>query len=296
MSFLKIKDPKKRGAMVRDYLKTRANIKARNQAQATNDISSEQELAKIFRPVLESQQKHSESLIKAVDKLPRELAIEAAPRQHQLQNFDEDDFHSLPYDQSSHDFSQQDIQHYYGTIATKNLQKIYEMDSDHDATFGLRSDNGKFYIGNKAVDIDVDDVIVDGVRYEGTQGLWNLIMSKSPNEYNDGDLQNYAEILQKSSAMKRDNDPTTNHPKANKGPKWIKILKPIWKKSKKVKGSGTIFLPKDPNALVERLELLMASRQAGNTGVINELVSILDELLRQNHISRDQYKQISKRV
>jgi len=50
-------------------------------------------------------------------------------------------------------------------------------------------------------------------------------------------------------------------------------------KRQQKKGSG--FLPIDPNALCERLELLMASKQAGNTGLRNEIVSICGELLRQ---------------
>jgi len=41
------------------------------------------------------------------------------------------------------------------------------------------------------------------------------------------------------------------------------------------------FLPSDPNALCERLELLMASKQAENTGLRNAIVSICDKLLRQ---------------
>jgi len=59
---------------------------------------------------------------------------------------------------------------------------------------------------------------------------------------------------------------------------------------KKTQGQG--FLPSDPNALCERLELLMASKQAGNTGVQNEIVSICDELLRQQILSRDAYKNL----
>jgi len=45
--------------------------------------------------------------------------------------------------------------------------------------------------------------------------------------------------------------------------------------------TGQGFLPCDPNALCERLELLMASKQAGNTRLRNEIVSICDELMRQ---------------
>ena len=52
----------------------------------------------------------------------------------------------------------------------------------------------------------------------------------------------------------------------------------------------TIILPCDPIALVERLDILMASKAAGNTGVRNELVSICDELLRQNLIDKHKYK------
>jgi len=42
--------------------------------------------------------------------------------------------------------------------------------------------------------------------------------------------------------------------------------------------------------LCERLELLMASKQAGNTGLRNEIVSICDEHLRQKNLSHDAYK------
>jgi len=60
--------------------------------------------------------------------------------------------------------------------------------------------------------------------------------------------------------------------------------------TEKTQGQG--FLSSDPNALCERLELLMASKQAGNTGLRNEIVSICDKLLRQKILSRDAYKNL----
>ena len=51
-----------------------------------------------------------------------------------------------------------------------------------------------------------------------------------------------------------------------------------------------IILPCDPIALAERLDILLASKAAGNTGVRNELVSVCDELLRQNLIDKHTYK------
>jgi len=51
-------------------------------------------------------------------------------------------------------------------------------------------------------------------------------------------------------------------------------------------------MPSDPDALLDRLDLLLASTDAGNTGVRNELVSICDELLRQKVMGKSDYKNL----
>ena len=64
------------------------------------------------------------------------------------------------------------------------------------------------------------------------------------------------------------------------------ILKPIWDEKDLYTGNGlppsvsTIILPCDHVGLVERLDILMASKAAGNTGVWNELVSVCDEFAK----------------
>jgi hypothetical protein len=58
-------------------------------------------------------------------------------------------------------------------------------------------------------------------------------------------------------------------------------------------GEGVVVIPQDPNALVGMLSLRMASFQAGNTGVRNEIVSICDELLRQGTMNTEQYKNLT---
>ena len=64
-----------------------------------------------------------------------------------------------------------------------------------------------------------------------------------------------------------------------------------------VEGNGvstqTIILPSDPNALFEKLDLLLASKKAGNTGVQNEITAIIDELLRQGEIDTERYKKLN---
>ena len=93
--------------------------------------------------------------------------------------------------------------------------------------------------------------------------------------------------MHSTNAFRRKNDESETKPKANKSWKWKHILKPIWDEKYRYPGNGitrsvsTIILPYDPIALVERLDILMGSKAAGNTGVRNELVSVCDELLIQ---------------
>ena len=74
------------------------------------------------------------------------------------------------------------------------------------------------------------------------------------------------------------------------------FLNPFWDEKDLYTGNGirlsfpTIIIPCDPIAVVERLDILMASKAAGNTGVRNELVSLYDELLRQKLIDKHKYK------
>ena len=72
-----------------------------------------------------------------------------------------------------------------------------------------------------------------------------------------------------------------------------KILSPIWYNRKKYEGKGVVVIPSDPNALLERLDLLLASQEAGHTGVGNELVSICDELKRQGVLDTKTYKTLN---
>ena len=60
--------------------------------------------------------------------------------------------------------------------------------------------------------------------------------------------------------------------------------------SKKFEGKGVVIMPSDPNALLERFDLLRASKKAGHTNVVNEMVSICDELKRQGVLNTKSYK------
>ena len=98
-----------------------------------------------------------------------------------------------------------------------------------------------------------------------------------------------------TNALHKDYNPRKG-PRSSSSNKWKNILSSIWfnKEPKKgYEGSGVVVIPSDPNALLERLDLLLASQEAGHTGVRNELVSIFDELKRQGVLDTKAYKKLN---
>ena len=121
-------------------------------------------------------------------------------------------------------------------------------------------------------------------------------MSEDPKDHTEEDLNNYGRLMLKTNAIHRNNDPNSPFPKSSRSNKWRFIMKDIWYNKENYLGSGVIVIPSDPNALLEKLDLLLASQEAGHTGVGNELVSICDELKRQGVISADTYKKLNSYI
>ena len=180
----------------------------------------------------------------------------------------------------------------FGTVAVNALLKFVAKD-EADKTFGIYAKDNKFHIGSKPIVIKDNDIIVDGEVYEGTPGFWELVTAKRPdkNIITIDDSNKYAKLMVETNSIYRNNNPNENNPKGNRrGFKWENFTEKIWENREKYngyeeydeyEGSGVIVIPSDPNALLERLDLLLASQEAGHTGVGNELVSICDELKRQ---------------
>ena len=61
--------------------------------------------------------------------------------------------------------------------------------------------DGKFHIGNKKAKIKENNIIIGEKEYAGTPGLWELIVATTPDDkiFNNGDYDNYAEIMLVSS-------------------------------------------------------------------------------------------------
>ena len=176
-----------------------------------------------------------------------------------------------------------------GKIAYEFLKKPFR-----DKTFGVRKKGGRHYTGDQHIIIQDNDIILTkgGERFMGTSGLWELITSKNPKNFTEKDYGEYKGIMLLTYALHHDYSPNNPCPRGSGSTKWLTLLSPIWHRGK-FAGKGIVIMPSNPNALLERLDLLLASQEAGHTGVRNELVSICDELKRQGVLDAETYKKLN---
>jgi len=286
MSFLKITDPKKRDLIVEEFLKTKRNIQDNYLTERLGDSSIQREMSKMFKPITKAQTDVKESLLDELkpirENLMKKLPTIAFPQFQAI---------AAPPEDEDEDLDTSGL--YIGEIAEEYLRK-FASKQEVDKTFGIYNKDGKFYIGDSPIDIKGDNITIKGKEYLGTPGLWELLIMREPDDaiYTAEDKSNYIEILDNTSAIKHGNDPKSKKPKSSRGYKYKAIIKPIWENLNYGSGVKTIVIPSDSYALVDRLDLLLASKAAGNTGVRNELVSICDELLRQKELNKSQYKKL----
>ena len=316
MSFIKVKDPRKREELIRDFIETRKRIKDNFIAKKVGEIEYQTGLTKLFKPVTETQKATAKEITEAQKAAAEKFTQELLPIKEGIEELPTKLFRKVF---PSIELKASDIMN-LGPLAVNALLQAFTK-KNIDLAFGLYAQEGKFKIGNKEVNIEDNDINVDDIIFEGTPGFWELITSKNPENYTGEDLDKYRQLLLLTNAVYRDNNPDNNNPKSSKSPKWKNIIKPIWEQIKKqkeeeeyeeeeyeepatipftpTKGTGLKrpkILPSDPNALIDRFDLLFSSKKAGHTGVRNEIVSILDELKRQGVLKTNEYKKLNSLI
>ena len=313
MSFIKVKDPRKREELIRDFIETRKRIKDNFIAKKVGEAEYQTGLTKLFKPVTETQKATTKEITEAQKATAEKFTQELLPIKEGIEELPTKLFRKLF---PSIELKASDIMN-LGPLAVNALLQAFTK-KNIDLAFGLYAQEGKFKIGNKEVNIEDNDINVDDIIFEGTPGFWELITSKNPENYTGEDLDKYRQLLLLTNAVYRNNNPDNNNPKSSKSPKWKNIIKPIWEQIKKqkeeeyeeeeyeepatisftpTKGTGLPkILPSDPNALIDRFDLLFSSKKAGHTGVRNEIVSILDELKRQGVLKTNEYKKLNSLI
>ena len=320
MSFIKVTDPRKREELIKDFIETRKRIKDNFIARKVGEAEYQTGLTKLFKPVTETQKATTKEITDAQKATAEKFTQELLPIKEGIEELPTKLFRKIF---PSIEFKASDIIN-FGPLAVNALLEAFTKKSI-DFSFGIYTKDGKFKIGNKKINIEDNDIMVlddeDNIlkTFEGTPGFWELITSKEPKKYTEEDLNKYQQLVILTDTAYRSNDPNLNKPKSSGSYKWKNIISPIWEAIKEQKkaeveynefeepddpqpgtsgvipGSG-LFLPSDPNALIDRFDLLFSSKKAGHTGVMNEIISILDELKRQGVIKTNEYKKLNSLI
>ena len=310
MSFIKIKDPRKREELIRDLIETRKRIKDNFISRKVGESEYQTGLTKLFKPVTETQKATAKEITEAQKATAEKFTSELLPIKEGIEELPTKLFRKIF---PSIEFKASDIMN-FGPLAVNALLQAFTK-KNIDLSYGIYAKDGKFKVGTEFITIEDNDIKVNDIIFEGTPGFWELVTSKNPNpeNYTEEDLDKYQRLVILTNTAFQDNNPNINNPKASRSPKWKNIIKPIWKKIKKQKeeykefeedddpqpstsGTGLKILPSDPNALIDRFDLLFSSKKAGHTGVRNEIVSILDELKRQGVLKTNEYKKLNSLI
>ena len=291
MSFLKISDPLKRDSIVKEYLELKKNIRDNLLSERIGEQQLQTDLSKFYKPITETQKATTREITEGlkpikegIEKIPEAILTSGEEEEEDKEEEHEEDRELVG-----------DIAYYYLNIPNR------------DPDFGITKKGRDHFIGKEHVIIKDNNIFLPkfGEEFIGTDGLWELLTSKNPQNFTNKDYDMYDDLMVMTNALHRDNDEDNPHPKGNhKTYKWLNIIRPIWyrkkggifrfpKKKEGQEGSGVVVIPSDPNALLERLDLLLASQEAGHTGVRNELVSICDELKRQGVLDMKAYKKLN---
>ena len=215
MSFIKIKDPRKREELIKDLIETRKRIKDNFIAKKVGEIEYQTGLTKLFKPVTETQKATAKEITDAQKATVEKFTSALLPIKEGLEKIT-----VIPPIEAGEEaipalkMTKEEIEK-YGPIAAQYLKKYLSHDPNVDKSkAGIYSDKGNSKIGSKPLKIENDDIIIDDERFEGTPGLWKLITSKNIpdiSEYEAKDLYNYIFIMANTNTAHINYDPNQKY-------------------------------------------------------------------------------------
>ena len=207
MSFLKISDPVKRDLIVKEYLELKKNIRDNFLSERTGEQQLQIDLSKFFKPITEMQKATTREITEGLK--PIKEGIENLPQAMQPP---EEEMRRI------------------GELAYKYLNEGEIPLILRDKTFGIYKRKGLYYIGSKQATIVDNDIIIDNENFEGTPGLWELLISKQPGKgsFTGKDFDNYGKLMIETNALHRNHDPNSPYPRASDSQKWMGLLRHIW--------------------------------------------------------------------
>ena len=158
---------------LREYLALKKRLKNRNEEERSDIIDHQRDLEENFEPVVASNNEMAKEVVNELMPITKELqqlnnkAMQtAAPAPAAPRIGVKRDSSSKPKRVKRH------VPNTYGPLAETFMKKYMHTDlrkQEIDTTFGIRYENSRgWMIGKKDIEIDVDDIIIDGEVYIST--------------------------------------------------------------------------------------------------------------------------------
>lgn len=178
------------------------------------------------------------------------------------------------------------------------------------------SENDQYIIGNKIVEIENNNFKINDKIYEGTSGLLELLIKKSPNFniISETDKDNYKQILDDSNAIYKNFDTNSKRLNADSSDKWKFIKNNLINdknlnldspKTSNEKNNDSInqsidsFINEstsDFDLLIEDLKVSINNYKSGNHNEHSKITSILDQLTSNKIIKKSESNKILKNI
>lgn len=276
MAFIDIEDPVKREQIVQDYIKNLKEIREKKENQKVRGITQRRDIEKVFQPVVQATEKSTSQIT------------------NELKNLKQEPKNDKPISEA--------LDYYLNQLDKGKVDQYY----------GIYEKNGIYMMGEKEIKVDKDNnIFVDETGFKGTRGLWRLIMMKKPTVFDPEDLRDYQELLMLTNVL--DVPHTSNSSNRPKNTAKYRFLvsnfqladdqdddkddKEEESEDEKKDGTGISYLPGDINGLIEQLHLLLAESRAGNkSSTKNQIVAILDQLLRRDYLTQDEYNGVCRSI
>ena len=331
MTFFKVNDPKNR-ELINEVIAKRAVIREADRRRKMGEAFEFEQLSRFFKPITKQAEKMTEKIEKGVRGLPGEIA-KVLPRPINLtQQMQPPPAYEAPFAgeadipeveeeniklppeveeignegyqigetifKANHE--KKAIETEYDTIDSENIYNILT-NKNSGITWGNLDEDEKYDFGRMIVNSNVlyedyENMKQKNLKKTRWDNIYKTIWYNRFLYMDDDRLDSDIEQSHMERSFKKKN--IRQHMK----PETKKLIKSYFPnlKGEGLKGSGLkkdyVTLPSDPDELVDRLTLLSGSKDAGNTGVYNEMVSICDELLKRKIIGKGQYKKFLSNI
>ena len=286
--------------MLRQIAKASEVIRRKHRMLKLGKEAAEQMMSETFKPIVMPLQK-----LVDISNPPTKIEVkENAPKKKGEEEDENASFMTADSEQAEHDTtmiegvaSEAAAADNYDYLTKKFLRMLHQNRKQYlDMVYGVRKlSDDTLMIGDKPISFEGQYIHVGDKKYLKTVCLLELPFRQTPEEsyISSDDLNNYKDILIATNAHRKQYSPSEpvctsrsiNHKK---------FIAKLFNVSRRRSSTSGGSLPQymiarknentdyvywdDPNELVERLCLLLASQAAGNPSHNNEIISIIEEL------------------